>query len=250
MSAQHRQPHPRLVPVVSAGAVAAAAAGATLAIARDQMRAAFHLSSGLAGGVSDMDDAISAVAVTLLGLCLAWAALVLALTALGAAPGVVGLLMRRAAAAVTPRAARAAIAAVCGLAPAVVAAGSASASALPTVIATAASAPAPAAGSGEVPPSAGTSLPTLDRPGEPAPGASGAGAGRDDAHVVQAGDTLWGLARAWLASQLPSEQSSEQHPVSDAEIAEQWPRWYQANRNVIGDNPNVLVPGETLRPPS
>ncbi len=57
--------------------------------------------------------------------------------------------------------------------------------------------------------------------------------------VVQRGDTLWGIAAADLAP-----------GASDAEIAEHWPRWYQANRLTIGPHPDLILPGHILQPPT
>jgi hypothetical protein len=57
--------------------------------------------------------------------------------------------------------------------------------------------------------------------------------------TVLAGDTLWDVAA-----------DAAGPGASDVEIALQWPRWYEANRSVIGQNPDVLLPGQILRPPS
>lgn len=57
--------------------------------------------------------------------------------------------------------------------------------------------------------------------------------------TVQAGDTLWDIAARDLG-----------HGASDLDIALQWPRWYQANAALIGQNPDVLLPGQILQPPS
>lgn len=57
--------------------------------------------------------------------------------------------------------------------------------------------------------------------------------------VVRPGDTLWGIA----ADHLPG------HPPQ-RRIAAAWPRWYAANRAVIGDDPGLIVPGQHLHPPS
>jgi nucleoid-associated protein YgaU len=38
--------------------------------------------------------------------------------------------------------------------------------------------------------------------------------------------------------------------ATDVEVALEWPRWFEANRAVIGQNPDVLLPGQILQPPS
>ena len=58
--------------------------------------------------------------------------------------------------------------------------------------------------------------------------------------TVMAGDSLWSIAARVLGGS----------PASDVDIALEWPRWYEANRAVLGDNPDVLLPGQVLRPPS
>jgi len=56
--------------------------------------------------------------------------------------------------------------------------------------------------------------------------------------VVVPGDTLWGIAAAHLP------------PTSgDAEIAAAWPRWYEANRGVVGPDPGLIHPGQVLTRP-
>jgi len=57
--------------------------------------------------------------------------------------------------------------------------------------------------------------------------------------VVQAGDTLWGLAARHLGPD-----------ADDAAIAALWPRWYAANVSVIGPDPDVLQPGQVLVVPT
>ncbi|MCQ6271631.1 hypothetical protein M8J71_14200 [Pseudarthrobacter sp. R1] len=57
--------------------------------------------------------------------------------------------------------------------------------------------------------------------------------------AVLAGDTLWDIAAQAM-----------EPGASDVEIAMQWPRWYEANRAIIGQNPDVLLPGQILQPPS
>ena len=57
---------------------------------------------------------------------------------------------------------------------------------------------------------------------------------------VRPGDTLWELA----ARSLP-------RPATDADRAAEWPRWWAANRDVVGDDPDLLLPGQRLvAPPS
>jgi len=58
--------------------------------------------------------------------------------------------------------------------------------------------------------------------------------------VVHTGDSLWSIARA----ELPSDGRSE------AAVAASWPRWWRTNYAQIGDNPNVIQPGQQLTPPT
>jgi LysM domain len=63
---------------------------------------------------------------------------------------------------------------------------------------------------------------------------------REGAEVtVRAGDSLWSLAAARLGPL-----------ASDVDIAREWPRLYQANREVIGESPHLLHPGQILRFPA
>ncbi|REF37546.1 LysM peptidoglycan-binding domain-containing protein [Thermasporomyces composti] len=56
--------------------------------------------------------------------------------------------------------------------------------------------------------------------------------------VVKRGDTLWDIAARHLGP-----------GASNAEIHREWQRWYEANRQVIGDDPNLILPGQILTPP-
>jgi hypothetical protein len=57
--------------------------------------------------------------------------------------------------------------------------------------------------------------------------------------TVLAGDTLWDIAARDLGP-----------AASDVDVALHWPRWYQANKAEIGENPDVLLPGQILKPPA
>lgn len=57
--------------------------------------------------------------------------------------------------------------------------------------------------------------------------------------VVKSGDSLWTIVAAALG------------PFStDVEVAQAWPRWYNANRDTIGADPNYILPGQVLHAPS
>ena len=56
--------------------------------------------------------------------------------------------------------------------------------------------------------------------------------------VVRRGDSLWSIAARHLGPD-----------ASDAEIAGAWPAWFEANRDVVGDDPDQLRPGQVLHAP-
>jgi nucleoid-associated protein YgaU len=62
--------------------------------------------------------------------------------------------------------------------------------------------------------------------------------GHATAVTVRRGDCLWDIAARRLA-----------HPTS-AHVAAAWPRWWLVNRVVIGADPDLVRPGQRLRPPS
>ncbi len=57
--------------------------------------------------------------------------------------------------------------------------------------------------------------------------------------VVRRGDTLWSIAARHLEA-----------GATAAEIVHEWPRWYAANRAVIGADPHHIEPGQQLVPPT
>ncbi|TCC35188.1 LysM peptidoglycan-binding domain-containing protein [Kribbella sindirgiensis] len=56
--------------------------------------------------------------------------------------------------------------------------------------------------------------------------------------VVRKGDSLWSLAARELGPSATAEA-----------IAARWPDWYAANRHVIGNDPDLILPGQVLRIP-
>ncbi|MDQ0673479.1 hypothetical protein QFZ36_001040 [Pseudarthrobacter siccitolerans] len=57
--------------------------------------------------------------------------------------------------------------------------------------------------------------------------------------TVLSGDTLWDIAASAIGP-----------GATDMEVALEWPRWFEANRAIIGQNPDALLPGQILQPPS
>jgi len=74
--------------------------------------------------------------------------------------------------------------------------------------------------------------------GAPAPTPASAPPTSPQEVVVHRGDTLWGVA----ARSLPEG-------AGPADVAAAWPRWYRSNRAVIGDDPDLLRPGQRLVAP-
>jgi nucleoid-associated protein YgaU len=64
------------------------------------------------------------------------------------------------------------------------------------------------------------------------------GAAALDTVTVRRGDSLWSIAERHLGA-----------AATDAEVARAWPQWYAANREVIGDDPDLIHPGTQLVPP-
>ena len=61
--------------------------------------------------------------------------------------------------------------------------------------------------------------------------------GRDDV-VVLRGDSLWSIAARHLGP-----------AATNTEIDAEWPTWFAVNRHVIGNDPNLIKPGQRLSPP-
>jgi len=70
---------------------------------------------------------------------------------------------------------------------------------------------------------------TSGHPGAPAAARS---AGR---YVVRSGDSLWSIARA--------------HPAAGTDVETRWRAIWRHNRDVVGDDPDLIHPGQSLRLP-
>lgn len=81
--------------------------------------------------------------------------------------------------------------------------------------------------------------PAAGHPATPgAEGTPGAAAAPRRTVVVAPGDSLWRIAAATLPP-----------TADDATIAAAWPDWYDANRAVIGADPDLIRPGQALQAP-
>jgi nucleoid-associated protein YgaU len=104
--------------------------------------------------------------------------------------------------------------------------------------------PAQAGARGDVPGSARVRVGVPDRP------TSGAATRYTDVRsgqpvrvparvVVKPGDTLWSIAATELGPNATAE-----------DVAARWPAWYDANRQQIGPDPDLIRPGQVLRIPA
>ena len=96
--------------------------------------------------------------------------------------------------------------------------------------------PAHAAGGQDVDVLVGLPLPeravgpaAVDRSRAPAAPAGGG------TYVVRPGDSLWSIARA--------------HPAPPSDVGTRWRAIWRANRDVVGDDPDLIRPGQALRLP-
>ena len=151
----------------------------------------------------------------------AWLGVGLLAAAATQLPGSIGRMARSASRAMLPAALYRLVAAAAGLgilvAPVVAAARAASAPAIPA-------------------PTWPTTTPRPTvRPPQPARPTRGSSQGRGV--VVRPGDSLWAIAATRLGPQ-----------ATPALVAATWPRWYAANRAVIGADPDLIRPGQLLQP--
>jgi nucleoid-associated protein YgaU len=170
----------------------------------------------------------------------AWGVLGLLLTAASALPGVLGQAAAALTGVVLPHAARRGAALALGIGLGVT--GPIACTALVVVTAPAAAAetvpdwPGARPGTGTPPdwPGATSATTAPAVPDWPAP-ATGT-------HVVVRGDCLWDIAAAHLSGRLG-------RTATVAETARATSAWWTANAAVIGPDPDVLLPGQVLRPP-
>ncbi len=209
-------------------AVVVADAGALIAL-RPAASALPHRLTHLRRSVelAGVDSATAALAAAGIWLVAAWVALGLLGAVAGRLPGATGRAGRRAAALALPAALYRTVAAATGL------------GVLLSPVAATATAPGvpppPVAVAAPDWPTSVIGTPSLPlQPGPPQPGRQGP----VPTVRVHRGDSLWRIA----AGRLP-------RGAGEARIAAAWPRWFAANRTVIGADPDRLVPGETLRIP-
>ncbi len=218
------------------------AGGAALLLARVGLGVAADAVAGApVPPATALTGALAAVGVGGLG----WLLLGVALETLSLLPGALGRAAGSASTALSPRLARRAVAVVLGLGVgAGVGGGGAHAApqrvlaALHAGVATALPDPSWCA----APDPGWTPEPPRVRPQPDVGVLAGRPAGEDEDEagvVVRRGDSLWAIAARHLGE-----------GATDAEVAAQWPRWYAANRDVVGPDPDLIRPGQVLRPPA
>ena len=178
--------------------------------------------------VQGIDHVVAACAGSAAWLFLGWLACGTALVAAGALPGTLGRVAGRVSARVVPGAMRRLLSAALGVSLAAAGTGGVAtpAHALPAHP-TASPQAAPTA---TTPPSSAGLSPDLDWPLAVAAGPR--------VVTVRSGDSLWAIA----AADLPPH-------AGPPAISAAWPRWWSANRDVIGPDPDLLHPGQRLTAP-
>lgn len=237
--------------VSTAVAISGAAAAWSLGAVLRDMLDLFHTP-----GPTSVEELVIAVSAAMALLLLVWVALGLLASVAATMPGPLGALSRTVRDTIAPQTVRrcagvllgVAVMSSCGPSSAVASPLSARPDA-PSNAQESSSAPAPAWGETADPPPPPPSLPagpapewtppvtralpsvTLTAPRAQVP---------DHGEVtVRRGDTLWDLAAAYLAPE-----------ATDAEVATEWQRWYVANRDVIGADPDHILPGQVLLIPA
>jgi hypothetical protein len=203
------------------------------------------------------DRLVAALAAWLAWLAWGWGALGLLLTGLSATPGMVGGLARLLGCLVLPGSTRRAAAVALGLGLTVAAPGLSACSTATEPAAATETLPGtppvpdwPAAQASAVPTPGAPGPPTPATPATPATGGAIAAPGPVPVpdwpagdHVVLRGDCLWDIAAADLRARTGS-------PPPDEAVARAVEAWWAANDDVIGPDPDLLLPGQVLRAPA
>ncbi len=246
--------------VVLAGALSAWAAGSAALLLAARSSATDMTARGVAGLEGQLATAASVLGVVLLSwLAAAFVASVLDLTSPDVTgPNLTGPDSRAGAKRrYVPRAVRQLAALMLGLSLAAGTAGAAGATAVPAN----SFPPAPVSPAAEAAVEAAVEAPigaqavaaatwTPDRPAAPVSrallpdvalvtAAPRLGAQISEEVAVRGGDTLWSIAARHLGPDAGAD-----------DVARAWPLWWQLNRGVIGDDPDLIVPGQILQAPS
>lgn len=80
--------------------------------------------------------------------------------------------------------------------------------------------------------------PATPKPAAPAKAAESPRGTTAKSIVVQRGDSLWDIASRHLGE-----------GATHADVAREWPRWYEQNRAVVGSDPDLIHPGQQLTAP-
>ena len=191
--------------------------------------------------VQGSDALISSATGVLAWAVWAWGALGLALTAASALPGAVGAVARAALRVALPAGARRGTALVLGIGLGFTA--PLAGPLLPGSTAVASAADSTAGGAPDWPTQSPEASPdAVPVPDWPAGPGTAAGAAPAGDRIVVRGDCLWHIAADSLLGQLG-------RLPSDAEVAVAVAAWWRANADVIGPDPDLLIPGQRLRAP-
>ena len=227
-----------------------AAALAALLLAAPSPSSAVRALASPGSSASPTDPVVALAALVAWGLT-GWLALVLASTVAARLPGGAGRAAGAVARRVAPAALRRALEVALGLAVTATALGAGTAAATTTPPAPAAAAASPSL---DWPGAAAPDLdwPTAASPGPtsppvPPPSATPVRAAPMPAEapgdvVVQPGDSLWRLAERDVERRTGTAPST-------AQTAAAWPSWWAANREAVGDDPDLVHPGTRLTPP-
>lgn len=231
---------------VGLGASALGAGGAAL-LAVLALACGRHLlaqwEAGLLAGDLEVSHALESLALAATGLVAAWLALLVLMGAVASLPGGSAAPLRAAATRLAPhlapRVSAVLVTAAVTVLPVGVAHGAPEAGHLGPQLASAADQGASGRDADTGAPEPGW------RPTAPAPSPDPSvislvsrGGAEPEAVVVRSGDTLWDIAARHLGDDADA-----------AAIAAAWPLWYSENRELIGPDPDHLLPGTHLVPP-